>query len=177
MAGASPTPAPGGAPTTAPAAGGPLAEFRQRLVAELALSAAQQQQVDAIFAATRPEFGKLRELPEDQRPKARERVLADIRAKVADVLTPEQRPKYANLVAESAGRQTTRGRVFVPGADGQPVAHDVRLGLTDGSSTELIVPPGSAQAGVFTAGATVIVGQPAAGAAPGKPAGGPRLPF
>ncbi|MDO9159791.1 MAG: efflux RND transporter periplasmic adaptor subunit, partial [Burkholderiaceae bacterium] len=159
---AAPGVAAGGAASAAPgAAAGPagaLAEFRQRLVTELALDAAQQQKVDAIYTAARPEFGKLRELPEDQRAKARERVLADIRAQVGDVLTPEQRPKYAALVAESAGRQTTRGRLFVPGADGKAVAYDVRLGLTDGTSTELIVPSGSSLAEVFKPGATVITG-------------------
>ncbi len=173
--------------TTASAAnaggpGGALAEFRKRLVTELALDAAQQEKVEAIYAAARPEFMKLRELPEDQRPKARERVLADVRAKVGDVLMPEQRVKYAALVAESASRQTTRGRLFVPGPDGQPVAHDVRLGLTDGTSTELVLPASSPLAEVLKPGTTVITGQPpaagGAGAAPARPASGaPRLPF
>ena len=173
--------------TTASAAsaggpGGALAEFRKRLVTELALDAAQQEKVEAIYAAARPEFMKLRELPEDQRPKARERVLADLRAKVGDVLTPEQRVKYAALVAESASRQTTRGRLFVPGPDGQPVAHDVRLGLTDGTSTELVLPANSPLAEVLKPGTTVITGQPpAAGAgaagAPKPASGAPRLPF
>lgn len=180
---AAPGVAAGGAASAAPgAAAGPagaLAEFRQRLVTELALDAAQRQKVDAIYTAARPEFGKLRELPEDQRAKARERVLADIRAQVGDVLTPEQRPKYAALVAESAGRQTTRGRLFVPGADGKAVAYDVRLGLTDGTSTELIVPSGSSLAEVFKPGATVITGQPsaAAGAAQPPASRSPRMPF
>lgn len=173
--------------TTASAAsaggpGGALAEFRKRLVTELALDAAQQEKVEAIYAAARPEFMKLRELPEDQRPKARERVLADVRAKVGDVLTPEQRVKYAVLVAESASRQTTRGRLFVPGTDGQPVAHDVRLGLTDGTSTELVLPASAPLAEVLKPGTTVITGQPpAAGAgsagAPKPASGAPRLPF
>ena len=173
--------------TTASAAnaggpGGALAEFRKRLVTELGLDAAQQEKVEAIYAAARPEFMKLRELPEDQRPKARERVLADVRAKVGDVLTPEQRVKYAVLVAESASRQTTRGRLFVPGPDGQPVAHDVRLGLTDGTSTELVLPASSPLAEVLKPGTTVITGQPpAAGAgaagAPKPASGAPRLPF
>lgn len=165
----------------APAGGGAgaaaLAEFRQRLVTELALDNAQQQKVDAVYTAARPEFGKLRELPEDQRAKARERVLGDIRAKVAEVLTPEQRPKYAALVAESAGRQTTRGRLFVPGADGKAVAYDVRLGLSDGTSTELLVPPNSPLAEVFQPGATVITGQPSAAGAPKPTGGAPRMPF
>ena len=173
--------------TTASAAnaggpGGALAEFRKRLVTELGLDAAQQEKVEAIYAAARPEFMKLRELPEDQRPKARERVLADLRVKVGDVLTPEQRVKYAALVAESASRQITRGRLFVPGPDGLPVAHDVRLGLTDGTSTELVLPANSPLAEVLKPGTTVITGQPpAAGAgsagAPKPASGAPRLPF
>ena len=174
--------------TTASAAnaggpGGALAEFRKRLVTELGLDAAQQEKVGAIYAAARPEFMKLRELPEDQRPKARERVLADLRVKVGDVLTPEQRVKYAALVAESASRQITRGRLFVPGPDGLPVAHDVRLGLTDGTSTELVLPANSPLAEVLKPGTTVITGQPpaaGAGAAAGAPkpaSGAPRLPF
>jgi len=150
-------------------------------VAELGLDAAQQAKVDAIYAAARPEFGKLRELPEDQRTRARERVMADIRAKVGDVLTPEQRPRYAALVAESAGRQTTRGRLFVLGEGGKPQAHDVRLGLTDGTSTELVLGPNSPLADVLKVGTPVITGQPsAAGAAPGaaRPtSGAPRMPF
>lgn len=172
------------APQATPATGGPagaVAEFRQRLVAELGLDAAQQAKVDAIYAAARPEFGKLRELPEDQRTRARERVMADIRAKVGDVLTPEQRPRYAALVAESAGRQTTRGRLFVLGEGGKPQAHDVRLGLTDGTSTELVLGPNSPLADVLKVGTPVITGQPsAAGAAPGaaRPtSGAPRMPF
>ncbi|MBA4255493.1 MAG: hypothetical protein C0445_06420 [Polaromonas sp.] len=166
-------------PSAPPGGGGgaALAEFRQRLVTELALDEAQQQKVDAIYAAARPEFAKLRELPEDQRAKARERVLGDIRAKVAEVLTPAQRPQYAALVAESAGRQSTRGRLFVPSADGKAVAYDVRLGLSDGTSTELLLPPNSPLAEVLQPGATVITGQPSAAGAP-KPAGGaPRMPF
>lgn len=172
------------APQATPATGGPAgagAEFRQRLVAELGLDAAQQAKVDAIYTAARPEFGKLRELPEDQRTRARERVMADIRAKVGDVLTPEQRPRYAALVAESAGRQTTRGRLFVLGEGGKPQAHDVRLGLTDGTNTELVLGPNSPLADVLKVGTPVITGQPsAAGAAPGaaRPtSGAPRMPF
>ena len=114
---------------------GALAEFRQRLVTELALDAAQQQKVDAIYTAARPEFGKLRELPEDQRAKARERVLADIRAQVGDVLTPEQRPKYAALVAESAGRVSVldvsgdRAEVTTVSEAGHPTGVDVHEGV------------------------------------------------
>ena len=64
------------------------------------------------------------------------------------------------------------------GDDGRPIAVNVRLGISDGSMTELIVPPGSPQAALLVEGATVITGtaQPAAAARPAAPAGGPR-PF
>ena len=56
----------------------------------------------------------------------------------------------------------------------------LRLGITDGTSTELIVPAGSPDAGVLKEGAAVIVGTitPGAPAQPARPATtGPRMPF
>jgi HlyD family secretion protein len=69
--------------------------------------------------------------------------------------------------------------VFVVGAQGRPVAHDVRLGLSDGSSTELLIEPGTPLAEVLQPGTTVITGQPVAGASGATAArpGAPRLPF
>ena len=178
---ASASPAQQAAAPAGPGGGGPLREFRERLVSELQLSAAQAEKVDALFAEARPRFGELRSLPEDERPKARERILADIRARVADQLTPEQKPKYQSLLAELSGRQSTRGRIYLQGADNKPVAYNVRLGITDGVSTELIVPPGSAGADVLKEGATVITGVNSAGAGGASPRpatpGGPRPPF
>ncbi len=75
---------------------------------------------------------------------------------------------------------SSRGRIFLLGADGKPTAHDVRLGVTDGTSTELLVQPESADASVLTAGATVVTGVTggAATSAPGARApAGPRMPF
>ncbi len=170
-------------PATAPAGpggGNPATEFRNRLVAELALTPAQVEKVDAIYADARPKMMALRDLAAEERPKARERITADIRARIGDLLTPEQKPKYATLVAESAGRQSTRGRIYLMGADGKPKAFNVRLGITDGTSTELIVAPNAAGADELKEGATVIIGTvaPAAGAAgTPRPAAGPRLPF
>jgi HlyD family secretion protein len=120
----------------------------------------------------------LRDLSADERPKARERITADIRARIGDLLTPEQKPKYAALVAENAGRQSTRGRIHLLGVDNKPMAFDVRLGISDGSATELLVRPGSPEADALTEGATVITGLPtSASAAPKPAAGGPRPPF
>jgi HlyD family secretion protein len=162
-----------------PAAGNnATTEFRNRLVAELQLSAAQVEKVDAIYAEARPRFMALRDLAAEERPKARERITADIRARIADVLTPEQKPRYAALVAEAASRQNTRGRIYLLSADGKPKAYNVRLGLSDGSSTELLVNPQSPEAEVLREGAVVITGLPV-GSVPAKPAAatGPRPPF
>lgn len=170
--------APPAAAPAAPGGGNPATEFRNKLVAELKLDAAQTEKVDALYAEARPRFMALRDLSADERPKARERITADIRARIGDLLTPEQKPKYAALVAESAGRQTTRGRIHLLGADNKPKAYDVRLGISDGSATELLVRPGSPEADALTEGATVITGLPtSASAAPKPAAGGPRPPF
>ncbi|GAB3763703.1 hypothetical protein GCM10028796_17680 [Ramlibacter monticola] len=139
-----------------PGAGGPGAgtEFRNRLVAELQLAPEQVARVDAIYAELRPKFAQLRELAEEERGKAREKLLADIRARIGEVLTPQQKPRYQALVAEAAGRASTRGRIYLLDASGKPKAFNVRLGITDGSSTELL-PPDAAE---VKEGAAVIIG-------------------
>ena len=86
----------------------------------------------------------------------RDRILADMRALIGDQLTPEQQPRYQKLLVDLAGRQTTRGRLYLLGADGKPRAYAVRLGISDGVMTELIVPPNSPDAAVLVEGATVI---------------------
>lgn len=176
----SPTAGTAAAPATAtPPATGPGTEFRNRLVTELALSAPQVEKVDAIYADARPKFMQLRDLPAEERAKARDRITADIRARIGDVLTPEQKPRYAALVAESAGRQSTRGRIYLMGENGKPKAYNVRLGITDGTATELIVVGSAPEAAELKEGATVIIGTVSPGAAPagGARPAGPRLPF
>jgi HlyD family secretion protein len=166
--------------------GGPLGEMRSRLLADLQLSADQIAKVDAIIAETRPKYGTLRDLAPEERGKARERITADMRARIGDILTPDQKAKYAVIQAEAASRTATRGRIYMMGADGKPVAYNVRLGITDGTSTELMVSPNSPNADMFREGALVIIGTNSAGAAgagAGAAAGGaqrpsgPRMPF
>jgi HlyD family secretion protein len=186
-----PAPAPGSAasaaraPETAAAppamgSGNPASEFRNRVVTELAMGASQAEKVDAIYAEARSKFATLRELAPEERSKARERISADIRARIGDLLTPEQKPKYTALVAQAAGRQNTRGRIYLLGTEGEPRAYNVRLGITDGTSTELLVDPNSPDAALFKEGALVITGTGAPGSAqaqnrPGS--SGPRMPF
>jgi HlyD family secretion protein len=159
--------------------GGQWAEMRTRMAAELQFTPEQQAKADAIYADARPRFMALRDLAEEERAKARERITADLRARVGELLTPEQKPKYAALQAEMAGRTTSRGRIYLMPADGKPVAYNVRLGITDGTSTELVVAPNSPNADVFKEAATVVVGvsggaaSGAAGGASGQRTGGP----
>lgn len=175
---APPTGAGGQSAAQAPAgAGGPAAEFRNRLVKELQLDAAQTEKVDAIYADARPKFMQLRDLPEADRTKARERITADIRARIAELLTPEQKTRYATMVAEAAGRTVTRGRVHVLDADGKPKALNVRLGITDGSSTELLLAPNSPEAAELKEGASVITGVVGGSSAKPASAAGPRMMF
>ena len=166
------------APAPGVGAGNPATEFRARLRAELRLTPSQLEKVDAIYADVRPRFMQLRELPAEERPKARERISAEVRARIGDLLTPEQKPGYAAILAESAGRATTRGRIYLLADDGKPRAFNVRLGITDGTSTELIVAPGPADAAELKEGAAVIVGvnAPGAPATAARPSG-PRMPF
>lgn len=71
-----------------------------------------------------------------------------------------------------------RGRIYLQDAAGAVRAYSVRLGISDGSSTELLLPAGGAPADAIQEGASVITavvsGAPAG--AP-KPAAGPRMGF
>ena len=73
----------------------------------------------------------------------------------------------------------TRGRLHVLDAAGKPKAWNVRLGITDGTSTELIVPPNAPEAADLKEGAAVITGvsTPGAPAPAARPSAGPRMAF
>ena len=171
VAAVSPAPTPG----VAGAGGGGGAgqtQLRERLVAELKLDADQQGKLDVIFTGMRDKFRAARELPDAEKARAQERNRAEIREKVAAILTPEQKQRYDEIAgetpAERAGGGGGSGRVWIIGEDGNPKAVAVRLGLTDGSMTEIV-------SGDIREGSEVIVGQQAANGA--KPTGmpGPRL--
>ena len=169
--------------TSGPAAGaggppggggrGQLTAQRERLVSELKPDASQQTSLDAIFAGMRDKFMAMRDLPEAERPKAAERNRAEIREKITAILREDQRKRYAEIVAETAGRAPARGRVWIAGPDGKPQAVQVRLGLTDGAATELL-------GNDLKEGQEVLVSVALAAGKSAAPAGaprGPRLPF
>ena len=162
----------GGAPGGGGPGGGGRAQ-RERLVNELKLDAAQQQKLEEIFSGMRAKFMALRELPEADRARASERNRAEIREKITLILNDEQKKKYAEIVAEQAGRAPTRGRVWITGSDGKPQAVQVRLGLSDGTTTEVI--SGDLKEGQEVL--TGVIGAGQKGAAPTTAPRGPRMPF
>jgi HlyD family secretion protein len=151
-----------------PGGGGAMAQFRERLVTELKLDDEQQRQLDPLVAEARNKLAALREMPEDARGKQGTAIRAEMRARIETILKPEQKEKYAQIVAESAGRsgargQSTRGRVYLL-VDGKPKGVDVQVGLSDGAMSE-VSGDGVAQ------GADVIIGTqggPASSATPPK---------
>lgn len=153
-----------------------MREFRDRVVTELKLSPEQAAAVDEVLAEARPRFAELRNMPEDTRAKTREKVLADVRAQIGARLTEEQRVGYQALLAQSGARGTsTRGRIYTLGEDGKPIAHAVRLGVSDGVTTELLIRPDSPQAALLKEGSLVIVGVNAP--TDSKRSSAPRAPF
>jgi len=142
------------AQAAAPPAGGAqaLQRLRERLTEELQPDAAQQARLDAIFAELRQKFAPLREIADEaERRRQSERIRADLRTRIAEILRPEQKDAYARLLRELGARGApVTGRVWVPDG-GKPRPVEVRLGLSDGNSTELV---GEA----LVEGAEVIVG-------------------
>lgn len=160
---------------TGGAAGGNAGQqLRARLASALDLDAEQQAKLEPIFADLRQKLSGVRELPEADRAKAGERARTEMRARITEILRPEQKQKYEEIVAESAGRasgaSTGRGRVFVADAGGQPRVVNVRTGLSDGSMTEMV-------AGELQEGEQVIVGTAQPGGSAAQRPSGPRLPF
>jgi HlyD family secretion protein len=126
--------------------------FLERLTKELSLTPEQRSKIEAIQNDTRGKIGEISAEDSAERRRRAERIRAESRTRIAEVLTPEQRGRF-EAMSGGRGRSSgaAAGRVWVPSVDGQPKAVPVRLGLTDGTSTELI-------SGDLQEGAEVIIG-------------------
>jgi len=144
-----------------------LQQFRERLVAELKPDAAQQAQLDGILAELRQRLAPLREIQNQaERRRQAERVRAEYRARIAAILRPEQKAAYFRLLRELGARSSpATGRVWVL-ERGVPKPVNLRLGLTDGTGTEVL-------GGTLAEGTEVVVGL--APGAEGRGSGLPRL--
>ncbi|HET7671476.1 MAG TPA: efflux RND transporter periplasmic adaptor subunit [Burkholderiales bacterium] len=157
----------GGADAPPQQAGGQaVQQFRSRIAEELKPSEAQRAQIDDIFAESRQKFARLRDLKgESDRRREMERIRSETNARIAEILTPEQKPAWERLLGESGTRgQAAAGRVWVL-ESGSPKPIAVRLGLSDGTTTELLQSP-------LAEGAEVIVGTQDSRAGKSEPAGG-----
>lgn len=167
-------PAGGGAAGGAPATGGRTSpeEIRERLVKGLGLSEEQQRKLDPILQDMRQQMSALRSAPETERQQRAASIREAMRARVRDILTPEQREKFdQSAAAASSGsgrsRGASAGRVYVVDEDGKPKAVSLTLGISDGTSTEVL-------RGDLKDGQDVIVGGGSASQRPGT-GGTPRL--
>ncbi len=132
----------GGVPGPGAAGGPPSAEqIRERLVKSLGLTPEQQQKLEPILQDTGQKMRALagRGASDNERRVEGQRIREASREQIRAILTPEQRAKYDQGVADAqAGRQAVSGRVFVFGPDGKPAPVAVQLGITDGNFTEVL---------------------------------------
>jgi HlyD family secretion protein len=121
------------------------------------------------------------------------RVVTDLRENVLKIPNAALRVRIAGVDpapnpatpqaqgGDASSRVGTRGRIYLNDAQGQPKAYSVRLGITDGTSTELLVSPANPDAELFREGTLVITGTQSTGSgaagAPRTAAPTPRLSF
>lgn len=143
--------------------------LRERLTRELGLTAEQQAKLETIQNETRSRIAAISMDDPAERKKEIGRLRAQSRAQIAEILNEDQRKRYDAMIAEQQGRAITRGRVWVLDAGGAPKMVSVRLGVSDGTFTELV-------GDELKAGDQVIIGSSAAGRGDAK-ATPPRFGF
>jgi len=146
---------------------------RERLTKELQLDAGQQAKLEAILNETRDRIGAIATEDKGERRKQSERLRAESRTRIAEILNPEQRKRYEEMTPGRAGggRGVTSGRIWMLDDNGKPKVVNVRIGLADGTYSELV-------SGELKEGAQVIVGTQAdAKGRAQQTKGGPRFGF
>ncbi|MGA0033441.1 MAG: hypothetical protein ACO3HA_08940, partial [Burkholderiales bacterium] len=150
--------------------GGNAQATRDRLTKELGLSEEQQTRLEAIQRETREKIAAITAESPAQRKRAIGQLRAQSRGQIAEMLTPEQRIKYEAMIASQQGITERRGTVWILDAAGKPKAVNVRLGISDGSYTEVL-------GDSLKPGDEIIVGLAGAGTRTTQAKGGPRLGF
>jgi HlyD family secretion protein len=140
---------------------------RERLVRELKLDAEQQAKLETIMNETRDKIRALTVEDQGERRKQAERLRAESRARIAEILNPEQRARYEEMGSARGRGGVTAGRVWVVDEKGKLKSIQVRTGLTDGTYSELI-------SGQLTEGTQVILATADAGKRK-QATGGPRF--
>ncbi|MDH4151618.1 MAG: efflux RND transporter periplasmic adaptor subunit [Betaproteobacteria bacterium] len=131
---------------------------RERLTRELDLNAEQQAKLEAIFRASGEKIAAISTDDPAQRKKEIGRLRALARVEIAAILNDEQRARYQAMApAERGGGAATRGTVWLSDGNRTPKSVSLRLGITDGSYTEVL-------GGDLKEGDAVITGADGAGA-------------
>lgn len=118
--------------------GGQAQATRERLTRELGLSTEQQAKLEAIQKTTAEKIAAISADDPAQRKKEAGRLRAQSRTEIAAILNEDQLKRYEALAAEQRGVTTTRGTVWVADGSRAPKSVSVRLGISDGSFTELL---------------------------------------
>jgi HlyD family secretion protein len=174
----------GAAFTDPPARGRPLREFREAVVAAVKPTPEQLAAIDRVLDETRAAGppGRGPGLSDEERRAAFRQVRRDLTARIAALLDPDRQAKLAALHRDGRREPTPAdaglpGRVYVLDGENRPQPVALRVGVTDGSFTELV-------AGDLAEGhAVVVVGGPRGAAdavdpntpTPGARPRGPRL--
>jgi HlyD family secretion protein len=158
------------APASGGAAGGgqpSLEQTRDRLVKELKLAEDQQKKLEPILQDSREQLRALQGLPEADRRARAQKIREATRVKIREILTDAQRARYDEMAGASGGEGRTgiQGRVWIVGPDGKPASVALTLGLSDGTSTEVL-------RGEINENQDVIVGLVGGG----RSGGGPQAP-
>jgi HlyD family secretion protein len=140
---------------------------KQLLAHELKLTEGQQRALEPILEERRQQLVGVERLPPPQRRSAALRVRDDARGKMRALLTAEQQNRYDQLsIGEPTGSDSggRPGTVWVLNEQGRLRAVPLRLGITDGSSTEVL-------GGDLKEGREIIVGtsSPSSSSPPSSP--------
>ena len=113
----------------------------ERLTEGLKLTAEQKSKVETVLRSSRQEIQEIRENSKPE--EARGKIQSLLRQKIMGILTEEQKQKWG--VSRSAkveqGEQVEErkpARVWVLSSEGKPVSVSIVLGITDGTSSEVV---------------------------------------
>jgi HlyD family secretion protein len=154
-----------------------IEELRERIAAEVKPTPEQSAQIEKVLAESRASFfNRDPGMSDEERREAIRQARRSLMEKIGAALDPERRAKLQAIASDlrrggpAQADAGTPGRVSVLGEDGAPKAVSIRVGVTDGSYTELL-------SGELGEGAAVIVGggpRPQTAAAPAESAPGAR---
>jgi HlyD family secretion protein len=91
------------------AGGQAMQQFRARVVEDLKPTESQKARLEEIFSESRQKLARVRDVQaEAERRRQAERIRAETNGRIAELLTPEQKPAWERLLAESGARGRPR---------------------------------------------------------------------